>query len=269
MLLKTVDVRVRRQKQLAAVLEVHREESVYAFAEQLAPFVEEGEDLAGSIDCVLRVLARRLSGHRRELAEAEDRYSKNSERLLKLRRLRDQAARELHRLYLGIRAATRGNVGRAASDLLLGLHGPIAQPHRRSKLMSQVHETLTRLEGPDLVLPEPRLTNLPPLTETWRRSTIELLRTAYDRLAELVDEIALEEWRETIHRGHKDDQMVVHDLDLSAISDLQKAVLVLGRLPDLARKVWQSQRRPRRSEPTEDQPEAEPETTEPTREQAR
>lgn len=249
MLSRMIDDRVRREEVLRAGLREHHEVTVRALAEQMAPYVEEGEDLAASVDCLLRVLERRLSGHRRELVQVESQHDATNDLLGKLRRERDEAAGHLHREYVQLRTATAGFLGREASNRLLALEGPTAPAHHPIKLSAQVKGTLARLESRETKIPPPRLPNLPELTEEWRQSTIESLKAARDRLEEALDKVKAKQSKSSDTKDEKDDRMALYDRELSAIANLQESLLVLGMKLDLARTVWQKQRpagRPRR-----------------------
>lgn len=249
MLSKMIHDRMRREGVLHKGLRNLHEETVRAFAEQMAPYVEHDEDLAGSVDCLLRVLGRRLSGHRRELEQVESQHDETTAGLDRLRRERDEAARDLHREYVQLRRAITGYVGREAGNGLLGVEGPTAPAHHPTLLSEQVQGTLLRLENPETEIPPPRLPSLPELTEEWRQSTLESLNAARNRLDEKLAKVASNQLLSSATKGDKDGRMALYDRELSAIANLHEALLVLGMKLDLARTVWQKQRpegRPKR-----------------------
>jgi len=76
------------------------------------------------------------------------------------------------------------------------------------------------------------------LPKTWSRS----LETALTALKKTIARIGEGERQIEATRHDKDVKMELHDTELSAIANLQEALLILGRKPETARIIWQKQR---------------------------
>jgi hypothetical protein len=223
---KMVVDRQRREKALRGLLEENRGKTVEGVVEHLAPYADEDVDLAGCVDGLLRTLERRLADHTDELIRADERNAAGLDRLDLLRLDRDEAAR-------------------VAGDRFLGIRGHSPRAHDPRRLMSQVHAALDRLQDPDRKLPKKTRVALPmteeeirDLPKTWSRS----LETALNALRKLMRRIGEGEKQIEATRHDKDVKMELHDTELSAIANLQEALLILGRKPEAARIIWQKQR---------------------------
>jgi len=242
---KMVIDRERREKALRGLLKENRGETVEGVVEHLAPYADEDVDLAGCVDGLLRTLERRLADHTDELIQADDRNAAELDRLGLLRLERDEAARELRRAFVKVRDTLAMMYGRPAGDRFLGIRGSSPRAHDPRRLMLQVDATLDRLRDPDRKLP-PKTRVALPMTEeeirdlprTWSRS----LETALTALQKTLDRIGEGEKLIDATRHHKDVKMELHDTELSAIANLQEALLILGRKPETARIIWQKQR---------------------------
>lgn len=153
---KKVMKRFRREHTLIALLRDYRGDTVEAVARRLAPFAEPDDDVAGSVDCLLRALQRMLAASQQEALHHSDRHGGTMDRIGDLRRERKKAARELRELLVEIRGTTAALFGREASNHLLRIKGATARAKNADALLFQARFALNRLENPDVELPEPR-----------------------------------------------------------------------------------------------------------------
>lgn len=272
----TVD-RARREISLRSTLEKYRGPTVDGLCERFAPLLEEGEDLGEAVDLLLRVLERCLDAREADLDRADFHHSRKNSRLGLLRLERREVAGELRRTLVDIRDTLKSFYGRKLSNRLLRIQGPTPKAHDTLNLLNQAGAALAGLRA---IEQEPHRTGGPGVQvpfEEWRASWIETLEAGHARLAEIRRRIVAERHRKDETRLDMDQARKLHDRDLSAISNLQEALLILGIQPHLARSVWADQRpegRPRRrksasgSEETDEPSETRSRKEEATRDQA-
>lgn len=237
--------RHRREESLRSLVKELRGKTVEGVAERLAPYADEGVDLADCVDGLLGALERLLEDHSQQLMRADEQNAAELDRLALLRLDRDEAARELRRAFVKVRNTLAMMYGREAGDRFLGIRGDSPRAHDPRRLMLQVDATLDRLRDPDRKLPPKTRVALPmseeeirDLPKTWSRS----LETPLTALQEAIDRIAEGEKQIEATRHDKDVKMELHDTELSAIANLQEALLILGRKPETARIIWKKQR---------------------------
>lgn len=242
---KMVIDRQRRENALRSLVKELRGKTVEGVAERLAPYADEGVDLAACVDGLLGALKRLLADHTDELIRADERNAAGLDRLDLLRLDRDEAARELRRAFVKIRTTLTMMYGRETGDRFLGIRGHSPRAHDPRRLMLQVDATLDRLRDPDRKLPPKTRVALPmteeeirDLPKAWSRS----LETTLTTLRKTIDRIGEGEKRIEATRHDKDVKMELHDTELSAIANLQEALLILGRKPKTARTIWKKQR---------------------------
>ena len=258
---KMVIDRVRREHALRGLLEKLHDTTVQRLCERLAPLLEEGEDLEEAVGLLLRVLKRCLDARESDLDRADGDHANQELSLKHLRQQRGEAARELRSTLVDIRDTLTSFYGRQTSNRLLHIQGPTPKAHDPFNLLGRAHTALVRLHSAEKEPPR-RSRGVRVPFHQWRSEWIEQLEKGHARLEKICERIGYEvRERETTQLG-KDLALDLHDRDLSAISNLQEALLVLGMEPELARIVWRKQRpegRPRRRA-TEKRP---PETSEP------
>lgn len=237
---KMVVDRQRREQRLQRLLQDLRGETVQGLVERLSPFVKEEDDLESAVVCLMDAVDGLLATETRELVEADERNVRTGLRIDGLRRERDEAARELRRALVEIREMATFFFGREVGNELLDVQGPTARAHHRDRLKRQVRRALASLRDPATELPEPRkgIALSPDLKQEW----IGMLETARTRLQETLDEMKAGEMERTRAQQTKGVRIELHDDELSAIANLQEALLIVGRKPELARSVWKRQR---------------------------
>lgn len=232
--------RQRRERRLRRVLEDLRGPTVQGVAERLAPYVGEDEDLGAAVDCLLGAVDGLLTAETCDLVAADDRNNQAGIEAKVLRRERDETARELRHALVEIRETAACFFGREAGNDLLGVEGPTARAHQPTRLISQVDAALERLRDPATELPEPRVRV--GISDDLRRDWIDLLETRLTRFRAALE--ALEGGKRVVARARhtKGVRIELHDDELSAIANLQEALLILGRNRKAARSVWKRQR---------------------------
>lgn len=236
--------RVRREHTLSALLRDYRGDTVEAVARRLEPYAEPDDDVAGSVDCLLRAVERMLADSQKESVRDSARHGRAMDHVEKLRRERNEAAHELRTLLVEIRDTTALLFGRKASNRLLAIKGATARAKSPGALLMQARFALEQLESPDVELPEPRVV-MPGWEESAlasRKRWIESLRPAYTRLKEADKRLELETHGTDATRLDKGDIVDAYNEELTAIANLQEALLVLGREPEIARTIWERQR---------------------------
>jgi hypothetical protein len=262
---KMVIDRVRREWSLRRTLETSHAATVEGLCERFGPLLEEGEDLGAAVDLVLRVLERCLDARQRDLHQANRSHSSQRSDLRSLRQERGEAARELRQTLVGIRETLKSFYGRKRCNRLLHIQGPTPKAHDPVNLLDQADSALAGLRHIQKEPPKTRTRGVQVPFEEWRTAWIESLETGHARLEKICRRLDEELCQSDSTQLGKDLALELHDRDLSAISNLQEALLVLGMKPVLARLVWRTQRpqgRPRRrrtagrSNPTPEPPEA-------------
>lgn len=245
---KMVIDRVRREHSLRGILVKLHDTTVQGLCERFAPLLEEGEDLEEAVDLLLRVLERCLDARESDLDRADEDHADQELSLKRLRRQRGEAARELRRTLVDLRDTLTSFYGRKISNRLLHIQGPTPKAHDPFNLLGRAHSALVGLRGAEKEPPRRNRGVRVPFEE-WRSAWIDQLKTGHSRLQKICERIGYGvRERETTQLG-KDLALELHDRDLSAISNLQEALLILGMEPHLARIVWRKQRpegRPRR-----------------------
>lgn len=226
------------------VLDELRAETVRGVVKRLGPFVDDDADLAGAVDCLMGAVDGLLAADTENLVEADEYKILASIRIEQLRKQRDQAARELRRALVVIRQVSAGFFGREAGNAYLGVEGPTARAHQQNRLIGQVRVTLESLRDP--ARKPPKLQKVVragvDFSEELKLEWIDLLETALTPLLEALEELKDGE-RETFNAQYqKGVRMELHDDELSAIANLQEALLILGRNRKAARSVWKRQR---------------------------
>ena len=241
---KKVMKRFRREHTLISLLRDYRGDTVEAVARRLAPFAEPDDDIAGSVDCLLRALERMLAASQKEVLRHSAKHGGTMDRVDELRRERNEAARELRKLLVETRDATTLLFGREASNLLLGIQGATARAKNPSALLLQARFALGRLESPDVELPEPRaaMPGWEKSAQASRRRWSESLRAGYTPLEEANTRLEEETHRTDSTRVNKSDTVDAYHQELTAIANLQEALLVVGEEPEIARTIWDRQR---------------------------
>jgi len=234
--------RHRRKNKLTSLLRQHRALTVETVARRLAPFADPDDDLTAGVDALLRATERLAAARQRDLDQADRRHRDTILGVQELRQERDKAAQELRRALVDLRETTTLLFGRRASNRLLAIKGPTPRAHNPSHLLMEARRTQGRLEDPEIRIPKPRVSLAGWDESIQRKQWIESLGTAVARLKDSSARLR----RET-HRTHstlydKGGRMSLHDQELSAVANLQEALLVLGRNPDIARTIWQKQR---------------------------
>ena len=236
--------RVRREHTLIALLRDYRGDTVEAVARRLEPFVEEGDDIAGAVDCLLRAVERMLADSQKESVRDTARHGRAMDHVEKLRRERHEAADELRTLLVEIRDTTALLFGRKASNRLLLIKGATARAKSPGALLMQARFALEQLESPDVELPEPRV-----VMPDWEDSALasrkrwsESLRAAFTRLEKADKRLEEETHGTDATRLDKGDTVDAYNQELTASANLQEALLVLGREPEIARTIWERQR---------------------------
>jgi len=241
---KQVMKRFRREHTLIALLRDYRGDTVEAVARRLAPFAEPDDDVAGSVDCLLRAVERMLAASQQEALHHSDRHGGTMDHVGELRQERNEAAQEMRKLLVEIRDATAALFGREASNHLLRIKGATARVKNPDALLFQARSALRRLENPDVELPEPRaaMPGWEESAQASRRRWSESLRAAHTRLQEAHKRLEEETHRTDSTRLHKGDTVDAYHQELTAIANLQEALLVVGEEPEIARTIWQRQR---------------------------
>jgi len=246
---KTIIDRVRRKKALRGTLEQFHGLTVEGLCERFAPLLEDGEELGQAVDLLLRVLERCLESRESDLDHADKHHVNLKQNLEHLRQRRGEAAGELRRTLVDIRHTLTSFYGRKTSNRLLHIQGPTPKAHDPIHLLGQTHSALVGLRNADKEPPKRHSRGVRVPFEEWRTAWIESLASGYARLEEICNRIEKETIRSQSTQLGKDLAAGLHDRDLSAISNLQEALLILGMRPDLGRLVWERQRpegRPRR-----------------------
>lgn len=241
---KKVMKRFRRERTLISLLRDYRGDTVEAVARRLAPFAEPGDDIAGSVDCLLRALERMLAASQQEALRDSARHGGTMDRVGELRRERNEAARELRKLLVEIRGTTAALFGREASNHLLRIKGATAREKSPHALLFQARSALDRLGSPNVELPEPRaaMPGWEKSAQASRRRWSESLRAGYTRLQEAHTRLEEETHRTDSTRVGKSDTVDAYHRELTAIANLQEALLVVGEEPEIARTIWDRQR---------------------------
>jgi hypothetical protein len=236
--------RFRREHTLLALLHDYRGDTVEAVARRLAPFAEPGDDIAGSVDCLLRALERMLAASQQESLRGRARHGGTMDRVGELRRERNEAAHEMRTLLVEIRDTTTLLFGRKASNHWLRIQGATARERSPHDLLFQARSALRRLESPDVDLPEPRaaMPGWEDPIQASRRRWSEALRAAFTRLEEAKTRVEEETHRTDATRLLKSDSVDAYHQELTAIANLQEALLVVGEEPEIARTIWDRQR---------------------------
>lgn len=246
---KTIIDRVRREWALRGTLEEFHKLTVEGLCERFAPMVEDGEDLGEAVDLLLRVLERCLDARESDLDDADGHHVNLKKRLGRLRERRGEAADELRRTLVDIRHTLTSFYGRKTSNRLLHIQGPTPKAHDPINLLGQAHSAFVGLRSAEEEPPKRQSQGVRVPFQEWRRAWIESLESGHARLEEICNRIENETIRGQSTQRGKDLAADLHDRDLSAISNLQEALLILGMQPDLGRLVWKRQRpegRPRR-----------------------
>jgi hypothetical protein len=241
---KMVVDRQRRGNRLRLVLEKFRAETVQGIVKRLGCFVDENADLAAAVDCLMGAVDGLLTADTKNLVEADECKIRALSRIEQLRKQRDRAARELRRVLVLVRQAAACFFGREAGNAYLGVAGPTARAHQHDRLIAQVRVALESLRDPARKLPRPQegVKAGVDFGEGLKLEWIGLLDTALTPLSEALDELKDGD-RETFHaQFQKGVRMELHDDELSAIANLQEALLILGRNRKAARSVWKRQR---------------------------
>lgn len=241
---KMVTARERREKELRSLLNKHREETVQGVVERLAAFVDEGEDLKAGVDCLLKAVERLVAADTADLTDAEEQHSLTLEQVDALRQERDAAARDLRQTLVEIRGTAALLFGREASHRLLRTKGPTARSQSPHRLAAQTQDVLRGLTDKDAKLPQAQISSA--MTEDALRALqqgwVETLEKGLARLEEAADRLHAKRHQTDSTQLEKDETLHLHDRELSAIANLQQALLVLGRKPETARTIWQKQR---------------------------
>lgn len=219
-------------------------ETVQGVVKRLGPFVDEDADLAGAVDCLMGAVDGLLTADTENLVEADESKIRALIRIEQLRKQRDRAAQELRRVFVVVRQASACFFGREAGNAYLGVAGPTARAHQYDRLIGQVGVALESLRDPAKKLPKPQegVRAGVGFSEDLKLEWIELLETALTPLWEALEELKDGE-RETFDAQYqKGVRMELHDDELSAIANLQEALLILGRNRKAARSVWKRQR---------------------------
>jgi|GEM_PF-2794145 hypothetical protein len=243
MVLKTVTDRVRRAQALHAGLQEHHDTAAEEIVKHLAAYTEEGEDLAGSVDLLLRVVERRVAASPEELESAEDLYSVATTRVDDARKKRDEASQKLRDQLIEIREVLAIAIKRETGNKILGLDGDTARAHNPGRLLKQAQKACRRLADPGRKLPKPKVPGASELEGTWRKDSIQKLETGCRGLEEALKGLQATEGEAKALLDLKDEEVATQDRELSAIAHLQEALLVLGMQLDLARNVWKEQRK--------------------------
>lgn len=239
---KMVLDRHRRKDKLASLLRQHRKPTVEAVARELAPFADPEDDLAAGVDALLRAIERLAAARQRDLDRADRRHRDTMKSVQELRQERDEAAQELRRVFVELRETTTLLFGRRASNRLLLIKGPTPRAHHPRHLLSDARRAHGCLEDPKTWIPKPKVSLSGWDESTQRRQWSESLGIQVTRLKEAIYQLELETHRTDSTRYDKGGTMSLHDQEFSAIANLQEALLVLGRQPDVARTIWQKQR---------------------------
>lgn len=236
--------RFRRERTLIALLRDYRGDTVEAVARRLAPFAEPGDDIAGSVDCLLRAVERMLAASQKEALHHTDRHGGTMDHVGELRRERKEAAREMRKVLVEIRDTTAALFGREAGNRLLQIRGATARAKDPLALLLQARFALDQLESPDVELPEPRVAmpGWEASAQASRRRWSESLRAAFTRLEEANTRLDEETQRTESTRLHKSDTVDAYHQELTAIANLQEALLVVGEEPEIAGTIWDRQR---------------------------
>ncbi len=152
------------------------------------------------------------------------------------RRIRDEAFKELSPWVMGIKDTFRGACGDAiTAELGFALRMPV----QAGDLHEQAEHLLDRLSGPE-ELPTVRYQGVtldPP-------SVVEEMRPMVERLGETLEDVTREQGQSDAMKIAKDEALAAYDRTFQWVAGSAESLFKLADLPDIAKRVRPSSRRP-------------------------
>ena len=235
MISKMVTDRKKTASDLGAALNVHTSEASEALRQMLEPFLQEG-DTVPDLPMLQRLLGRRLASLKAQLVDADELYSEDQRGDKVLRRIRDDASRELVNLIGRMRGAVEKICGEPICQSLWGLEG--AMPRDPVVVQSVAARVLTELRKGSFRLTGDPLPGVQVDSALW----VERLEEPLARLDEVLDQLAQDN-RETLESQLAKHRILAeYDRSYQATARILEEFFRYVGITDLSERVRPSQR---------------------------
>lgn len=232
---KMVEKRGGDADRLSAAFDTHSQTAADVLSEVLQPYLEK-EEAVPDLWQFQRLLARRLEGMRKELAEADSVHDKEVRDDRTVRFDRDEAATDLRERLVGIRRTVEGSFGPGASAALLGIEGNLPRDPRI--LRSIGSKLMMRLQEEGLQGRESRLSGVQLDPTAW----VQELDEPLGRLDEALRRLDRESRQAETTLIAKQQAMEAYDRAYLATARLMEDFFAYAGLTELAERVRPSRR---------------------------
>ena len=224
---------VRRQR-LANALRTsllrHEEALQEGLRERLGPLVGEGEVL-DSFHRIHEFFLKLLAAREEAMVTADEEHLAEKMDDRNPRRLRREAADEVHDILVGIRRAANGHFGTEAATEFLNIEGrtsrdPVIAYRQGTRVME-------RLRSTELALPASSLTDETPDREGWAAR----LEPALAALQNALDTVGQEEREFALTQAAKEIAVDDYDQDSGALARILEGYMILAGRRDLSEEV--------------------------------
>jgi hypothetical protein len=228
---------------------VHAEAVAAALDVLFAPALQPGEQ-PPDFRHLLNLAGRTIAEARQRMVAADDAQLAELADDREPRRRRNEAARHLHEVLLGVRKAFDSLYAPLTAVEVLGLDHDIAVDPVRMR--RQAVTVLERLRNPSLTFPQARYQGL----AVQPANLADEIAPALAALEQTLDVVAQEKREAEATLAAKNDAIAANDAAFTRMANFLSALFAAANRPELARKVRPSTRRPgRTAEPPEESPE--------------